>query len=183
MPVSLHVEVDKTDIARLEKTLAAIPKGANKAIMRAVNKTATTVRSKIVKSYASWLNLRQKSIREQTVLTKAKYSRLYAVIKIKSERFKLIAFKARATPRGVRYKILKSSGPKTEAGTFIATMPSGHTGVYHRTSPKRLPIREKTVVGLTHFLPHIDQEAIGQAPALLKKNLDTQVRLLLERGR
>ena len=54
-------------------------------------------------------------------------------------RIPLSRFGAKQKARGVSYKITKGGGRKTAEGAFLATMPTGHTGVFQRFEARGAP--------------------------------------------
>lgn len=55
----------------------------------------------------------------------------------------IVAYPHAQTRRGVRVSINKNGGSKVITSAFVATMKSGHTGVFQRRGKDRLPIEEK----------------------------------------
>lgn len=62
-------------------------------------------------------------------------------LRVSGKGVKLIDYGARQTKKGVRVKVNVGSS-KVVKSAFIATMKSGHTGVFVRTGPGRLPLKE-----------------------------------------
>ena len=90
---------------------------------------------------------------------------LEAQIKAAGKKFPLIAFQAKelkprkaikrraARTGGVSVRIKKGQPAEILSQAFIATMPSGHTGVFERKEEgggrvKRLPIKEMKTIGI-----------------------------------
>lgn len=91
-----------------------------------------------------------------------------------SNRIPLIEFSARDTKkRGVKFKIKKAGSAATLRHAFIATMPSGHTGVFQRV-PGTKKIRE--VVGID-----VPQMFVGKRvkPAVIARLLEVGPRVIL----
>ena len=182
--VQFDIQVDERQLAGVQRLLAAIPRGADRAIVRAVNKTARTVRSRIVKKIAARITLTQKAIREGARLYLAKYNRHFATVTISGYRIPLIRYRARQTKKGVTYQVMRAGTRKRIRDGFIATVPSGHTGVFERRYPKRLPIFEHLGPSIASvFSEHEAADASRDASILLAKNLDVQVELLLKGAR
>ena len=181
MADAVSIVFNKRQLDEVQRVLRAIPRGWQTAASRAINKTATTLKSKIVKKIHEYMPIKQKDIRQQVKLKKATRGFLEAVIRIMGGRTPLIKFGARETAKGVTYKL---QGKKHRlAHAFIKTMPSGHTGVFERTGLTRLPVKERFGPSvLTAYLKH-DMKIRVSAADLLQKNLDMQIRLLLERGK
>ena len=69
----------------------------------------------------------------------------YGSIGAKPFRPGLLAFPGtkKKRPHGVSYRLSRTAGRKRIEHGFIATMSSGHRGVFARGGPSRLPIQEK----------------------------------------
>lgn len=168
------------DLGELERL--AFPRAA----ARALNKTATTVRSDAVKLIAKRMGLKQKDVRDGTDVKKARANRLEAQITFRGRAFNLIRFKARQTAKGVsaapfgRRRIYRSS--------FIATMPGGGTIVARRVRRGgglvgRLPIQ--ALFGPSIVVVATQEEVLRQlerrARELLPERLERQLTYELDR--
>jgi len=72
-----------------------------------------------------------------------KKTTFYGSVGAKPYRPGLLAFPGtKQTKHGVSYRLSRTAGRKRIEHGFIATMPSGHRGVFARGGPSRLPIRE-----------------------------------------
>lgn len=108
--------------------------------VRALNRTATTVRAAAVKGIRARYNLKAGAIRRQMKLTRATRTRLVSEVVVSGRRIPLIEFSARQVRRGVTVRVTKQR--KLIRGVFVARMPSGHVGVFERQGKERLPIRQ-----------------------------------------
>ena len=152
MAVSMEVRVDRKQLREIRRLLNGFPKGFARVASRAINKTATFGRTRIVRGLAKALGVKQAVLRSRHVsLQRASFKRLFASIRTRGRRrIPLIDLKARQMKRGVSYKIGKS-GRKRIQSAFIATMKSGHEGVFVRSTKMRTPIFERLV--LSHGKP------------------------------
>ena len=129
----------------LEELEAALdPKLVRKAMVRALNRVALKAFTAIKKYLREKYTLKAKDISKQVKVSKARQNSPVAFIIATGTNFPLIAFQAKQTKRGVTVKIKKSSGRKLVKGrpgykgkTFIATMGSGHKGVFQKTGEVR----------------------------------------------
>lgn len=134
-----------------------------KATVRALNRTATTVRAEAAKAIRARYNIKSSEAKDRIKVTPANKFRLQAVITASGRRTPLILFDAKMAARAsgkrgiaagdVTVRVLQASGRKVVKGSigrrpFIATMKSGHVGVFVRTGGRRLPIRELFSVSL-----------------------------------
>ena len=97
-------------------------------------------------------------------------------------------FKARQTKKGVGYDL--GQGKKTIKSAFKVRMASGHEGVFVRISRRnekgRQIISEKFGPSLPHVFTgeaKIVKNTVKTAQSLLSKNIDTQIKLVLQRKR
>jgi len=181
----ISVELDKRQWRDVQRTLRHIPRGLPKAVSRAVNKTATTARSRIVKGIFAEIRMKQTDIRKALSLRKATYRVFEAMIRVGGKRIPLIKFSARQVRRGVSYGMRRSEGRQTIPGAFVATMPSGHVGVFKRRGKVRKPIKERfgpSPMAVFDRTPGLWSKMRTDTSVLLARNLDTQVRVLLEKA-
>lgn len=134
------------DTAGLTEDLRSLGGSAPLVMARALNRAGTSGRAAMVKAIKKDTGIASKNIRREILLFKASRVRPVVRISIRGRRIPLIAFQARGPEpsrgrgRGVSYKL--PTGRGRIANAFIATMPSGHRGVYKRRATKRLPIME-----------------------------------------
>lgn len=136
----LKFEVDTRELAAI--------KGASSAVKRALFKAGATalrdMRSEAKK------RIRQRKRIKAGMIGKALHLRRPRgnvvdgaewALQVRGGAVGLIAYPHRQTKRGVSVEV--NRGKRTLiAGAFIATMKSGHRGIFVRTTKKRLPIRE-----------------------------------------
>lgn len=101
------------------------------AMVRALNKMAEQVKVASSRELrAAGYGIKAADIKATMRVRRATRSSLSAAVVAKGAPIPLIKYGARKTSKGVSVKVL--NGRKVIAGAFIATMPSGHTGVYVR---------------------------------------------------
>lgn len=175
--------------AAWKRAISALsPKNAAKAGIRAVNRTATNARAAIVPLVAADVALQQKFVRDRITIQSAKatgdapVARLFA----DTERVPLIQFKARGPEpsrgrgRGVRATLPTGAGTYPHA--FIATMKSGHRGVYQRKGKARLAIYELRGPSIAKaFEKHADVAA-SRAADMLDKNFAHEMNFLIQQA-
>lgn len=126
----------RADIKDAKKYLESLGERTAKIVIaRSLNKTAEQVKNKAVqelKDEASSVHgLSVTGLKRQIVVSKAYKDRLTATIETSGKRIPTRLFKARQTKAGVVYS---NKGRRSLIkGAFIATMPSGHKGVFMRT--------------------------------------------------
>ena len=111
---------------------------------------------------------------------------------IRADPVPLIHFRARELKRGgVSFQVKKSGGRHVLKHAFIATMPSGHRGVFERDLKKVVPrkapkysglrIRQNVSTGVAQHLnkPPIKRRIQREALKRFTKELDRQIKLSL----
>lgn len=87
----------------------------------------------------------------------------------RSNRIPLVQFGAKDNKRtGVRFAVRKGGGRTLLRHAFIATMPSGHTGVYQR-DPKTRKIKEVFGIDITHMM--MGKRVLPAVIAKIKSNI------------
>lgn len=121
---------------------------ARAAIARATNRAGTSARSEASREIRKEVALKAATVRDAIKVSKASPSRPRVDLRISGRPIPLSRYPVRQTKAGVSVQVKRSSGRKVVSGAFIATMRSGHRGVFWRrlgASGKpvgRLPIRE-----------------------------------------
>lgn len=120
----------KADLKEATKYLTRVQrKVIPKATVRALNEAATKVQSVARKSVAKELSVRQKYIKRRFYITRARAGRLHASVTVMPGHIPTIAvMRGRQTAAGY------SAAGRVRKGTFVATMKSGHRGVFIRAS-------------------------------------------------
>jgi hypothetical protein len=171
------------DTSQAREAYKKLKTNASKAIMRALNRTMENGQTVAVRETAQDLGLRQDDVRDAFTIERATPVNLRARLIARGARIPLIKFGAtgpepsRGKGGGVSYRLPGSRGRHPRA--FIATMRSGHRGVFVRLRRSRLPIAEL-------FGPSIPRAFTKQLPAIqarvaemLPKNLDHEVQFAL----
>lgn len=149
------------------------------AEVRAINRTMGSVRTVMVRAIADDLGLKQKDVRDALRMSQASLGRPEAVLAAKLKRIELIDFSAtgpepsRGKGRGVSYKL---SGSRSRIpNAFIATMSSGHRGVFVRKAKARLGIRQLWGPSLGHVFAKHKAEGIARGREVLVANLKHEI--------
>lgn len=131
--VSVRQEI-KAAVLRLEAKSRGL---IDASTVRALNRTATTVRKEAAKQIRERYNIKAKAIKRQLHIIRATRQRLVAEIRASGKRIPLIEFVVgRRTPGarrrgGVKARITKKVVAYRHA--FIAQMPNAHIGVFERS--------------------------------------------------
>lgn len=128
----IKIKIDRTDLAAVETAMSGIKNGYKKILVRSLNKTITGVRTDAVSEIRKEITPKAKIIRDTFKLQKANYVKLSASVKSTGWPIPLIDYKARPVKRGVTFQVRQSASRSLLPGAFIATMNSGHKGVFWR---------------------------------------------------
>lgn len=180
---AISVEVDPRQLAALERMLGGVRGGLPRVAARAVNKVARGARTRVVRAVAGRVAVKQGELRRRNVTLKtANYKHLSAHLRISGARIPVIRFGARQTRRGVSYRIEKRGSRRKVRRAFIATMRSGHRGVFTRDPlwEHRYPRGRSS--GRKHGLPITElrgpsvPEVVRDAAELGRRVLDRELR-------
>jgi hypothetical protein len=169
--VDFRIEADITsslrDLERLEGQLK------HRVLGRVLNRTATGVRTDVSRHIRSILNVRAQDVNKRLSIRRAARGEGTADIVIGARGLPLLAFGARQTRKGVSVKVLRRGGRKLVRGAFIATMKSGHRGVFVRRGAKALPIDERfgEMPAQTILRPNVIAEVSEKARARFEREL------------
>ncbi len=185
----VSVKVHEGQLKEVQRLLAAYPKGVAKVQVRAINKVATAARKQISDNVRASINVQAGELKRRNIhITIAKRSSLHAHIKVSGGRMPLRYFGVRQKKEGVSYEIRRKGGRKTIPGTFKRNDGVGQMkGVWKRISKGRLPITELHGPSIPFVVDGIPNLAEGRYEKelvwKLGKEIDRQVRVLLEKGK
>lgn len=141
--LAVKVTVDERSFREATHILRAVPRAAPRVFRRAINRTVDMAATDLKRRVGTKITAKKGEIAKGLSKKKATYANLTGSIGAQPFRPGLLGFPGtRQTKRGVTYRVSRSAGRKTIEHGFIATMPSGHRGVFARGGPSRLPIRE-----------------------------------------
>lgn len=131
----MSLVIDSSSINRAKRMLIDVPKGADKAIVNAINKSARTAVTGVIKGVKENYTVNPKQIRKSGFNVKrARAGALKAVITIKGKVLGLNNFKMSPTQpsKEVPFAQVKRKGGGKFLGAFVAKMKSGHIGIFER---------------------------------------------------
>lgn len=141
MTIGLNIKGDVSEVRRLFRELGP---GIDRAVVRAINKTATTVRAQAARDIQQKRNLKIGTIKQKLILARARRDRLSAAIIASGKPIPIREFGARQTRQGVTVKIEK--GGKRQRlqrfGNKSFVIPRFGSNVFVRKTGSRLPIKE-----------------------------------------
>lgn len=144
------------DASAALQILDEYPKRVQSATVRALNRALTTGRATVARLVAADMKLPVGAVKDEIRVEKATASTLSIRLRASLKRIPIYDFDAKRVKAGVSFR--SGAGGKTRSripGGFIATMPTGHTGVFTRRGKARLPIDEKFGPSIGHvFIKH-----------------------------
>jgi Prophage minor tail protein Z (GPZ) len=177
------------DLGTLKKDLEELGRSAPLVMSRALNRAVTSGRAAMAKAISSDTGLASRYVSKEIRVDKAQRTRPVAAVEIAGRRIPLIAFQARGPEpsrgrgRGVSYRLPGGRGRVSDA--FIATMGSGHRGVFKRKPGARrrgkpparsqLPIMELRGPSLPHVFEKKFPVFRAAAEESLLKNLASEI--------
>jgi len=209
----IEITYDEGKLDNIRRMLAEIPRALPTIMPRAINRTAVSTRAELISRLYERLNLTKTRIRQYTLIKKAGRQKWSASVYFSRQKVKLIYFGARALKgKGVSYAIERGGARKKiiepPRSAFIQTMPkSGHVGVFKRKyeyQKKRTGVRGglkdrlQNRIARNRIIYELKGPSIGGAfegasvlvtqahwygSTLLEKNIDAQVRYILNKWR
>jgi len=184
------------DTSQAEILVREVPDFASKAQVRAINRGISAARTVMVKAVAADTSLRSSTVREAMRLENASLNRVEGRLSATLKRIPLIEFRAtgpepsRGRGRGVSYKL--SGGRGRLSSGFIATMRSGHRGVFVRVGAERrsvgawgknLPIVEQFGPSIGHVFAKYRPQGVARALEMYRTTFSYELNRLLNRSR
>jgi hypothetical protein len=206
--VAVAIGVQITGIKGVVDMLKRMDEEQKTLTRRAINDTASHVRTLAVRSVRKdYPTLKAGYVRDQYSIRKASNNNLEAIVTASGNPVSLMLFNPKQTPQGVAYRA-KRGGKDFIRSAFIATMKSGHTGVFIRKYKTRklgkpydsLPVRRVlsgTWAGMTYrpqlpilermmpavhmmWSPYVEEQ-MPLASALLRKRIQQLIKRQAER--
>lgn len=151
------------------------------AAVSALNRAATTVRAASSREIRAEYNLKSAAVRDQIVIHRARRGQVTASIVVSGQRIPLIDFGARQTRTGVSVSVKRGSR-KLIPHAFLATMRSGHHGVFVRAgSTKPLIFRHgrgSRIQSHGSDLPIVELTSVSLPRAFLKRKIQAALQKL-----
>lgn len=181
------------DFRDVTRKLAQLKDRMPKAVARSLNRAAVSARAAMVPAVASDMGVKASVAREAMAIRQATPSTLASRVVARGKPIPLIAFNARGPEpsrgrgRGVTYRSKVGKGVIKDA--FIATMQSGHRGVFKRVGAgsrksagawsKNLPIVELHGPSVPHVFAKHYPLGIARGEESLRQNLKHEISYLL----
>ncbi len=139
MRITSHI--DTTDVEKQLKALTS--KKRIQVVRNSVNRAVAQTRTQARRQVQEEVALKARDVNAAIVGRRAVRGQLAGAVEILNKPIPLHRYGAKQTRKGVTVRVKKSGGRKLVGGHFVATMRSGHVGVFRRKGDNRLPIRER----------------------------------------
>jgi hypothetical protein len=152
-----------------------------RAVKRALSRAATSAKALAAKNISADTGLASKRVKDEVKTVEKSDTQIN--LEVRGNRIPLIDFKARGPEpsrgrgRGVSYRLPGGRGNAPHA--FIATMPSGHRGVFQRLETARTPIAQLHGPSLVHVFEKFLPDVAKRAEESLRTNLTSELRYAL----
>ncbi len=137
--ISLHIQCDQQQMARIEAQLQGVKNGAPRAMKRAINRTVTYGKTLSKKLIREEYTINAQAVTRATTTEKANSGSLHGVIRFRGRPKQLRNFSKRKTQKGVAVAVKKGSGRSLIPRSFIRTINSG-PAILRRAGAARYPI-------------------------------------------
>jgi hypothetical protein len=158
------------DWSQFDQALTAlVPPKLDRAVALSLVDTAKSATAKAASAIARHTGLRAGTVKAKIFYDPVRVGQYETYLRSSRKLIPLIDYRGRQTARGAR--AAKPYGKaQVFANAFIATMPSGHRGIFRRrTGAGRLPIREMMGPGIWHTFNQPDVQ--NTVTATIKQRL------------
>lgn len=162
-----------------ERTLRLLRQRAPRAITRALNRAGGSARTFMAREVSRDMRLKVGTVRDRLRVREAKAESLTYRLEASLKRLPLIEFQpvrgpepSRGRGRGVTARTTTGRYPHA----FLATMRSGHRGVFERVGRARLAIRELKGPSIGHVFTKHAPAGLARGEEQLIKNLRHELR-------
>ncbi|MBR8701156.1 hypothetical protein IX317_001846 [Fusobacterium sp. DD29] len=149
------------DLERAKKILEDIPNGVEKASIRAINRSLTTLKKNLKKEVTRNYGIKSNDVEKSLSTKKPTYTAISGLIRSKAPTISMYKFFKSQNKKGVTVLIKKSEGKHRVKGKdtlhgipFVAKMANGHYGIFQRNNRvRKVEIKDKSykTQGLTQL--------------------------------
>lgn len=183
--VQIAVEIDGA--SKVGVFLDAFPRETGKAILRALKRGTAAASTHANRVVSADMGLKVGDVRKRIRVVEPNGSTLEGQLRASFRRVPLIDFGAtgpdpsRGRGGGVRYRI-GTGGRGRSPHAFIATMPTGHRGIFERKTTKRLAIRELFGPSIGRVLSERQREILSRGSDAFLQELDRLLNRIIQGG-
>ncbi|RXZ84587.1 hypothetical protein EBB07_00795 [Paenibacillaceae bacterium] len=186
----MKLSVDAKQIKQATIGIQFVQKNIPKAFSSALNRVGQGIKTEASRTIRKTYDIKHKDISKygNIKVKKANAAKMELLMTSKGTNIPLIRFKTSPTkqparPPRVLKASVKRSGGKPIPGAFIASMGSGHIGVFKRAGRSRMPIQELygPAVPIMMGEPGVAEHINNEANKRMRKRLDHEVGRVLGR--
>ncbi len=168
----ITIRINGDDMARVKKSLAGIPGAVERVGMRTINDGLAGMKTDASTEIRSVITLSKSAVDATFKTVKASVTNLSGLFASIGKPVPLIEYGARQTKTGVSVQVKRNNPRSVIVGTFIATMKTGHKGVFWRVWHERArkPVKKRLPYGklpVKYRLP-IEQKYGPRVPDILE---------------
>lgn len=179
------IEISTEAIERVERILAGVPKGAERALSNAINRGLPRVKTGATKRVKEVYTVQSSAFTAlaNTQVSKASTSNLAGVVAFSGCKIPLYKFQVTPKVPGVGRKVravVKKGGDTRFEEAFIANLKYG-TGVFVRETSKRFPVDEMMGLSAAQMVGNerIVQELQEEAQEVINERLEHEIERIL----
>lgn len=161
----MNIEIDSK---KVDTAFEIFPKKAGIALLRALKRGTKAAKTKATSVVSKDMGLKASDVRNRIRVKEPTGQTLTGELRASLKRIPLIKFGASSSRRGVKSRGTSGRIPRA----FIATMPSGHEGVYERKGTARLPIRQLYGASVGHVFVAHQSEILKRGEEVVTAELD-----------
>lgn len=128
----ITIKINAEDMAKVKKALAGVSGAVDRVCMRAINDGLVGMKTDASAEIRSVITLKKSTVDATFKTVKASVTSLSGVFASTGKPVPLIEYGARQTTKGVSVQVKRGNPRSVVVGAFIATMKSGHKGVFWR---------------------------------------------------
>ena len=136
----LTMTPDPRDLQKLEELFAAVPQKIPRVLRMAINRSLTTMRTRVTRIVSKQIGVKSKIIRKRLFIHRATSKELSGALTVGSRGWPYVMFDPKQTAKGVKVRMRRRM---LLEHAFMARMKEGHVGVFRRRGQSRLPIDEQ----------------------------------------
>lgn len=180
------IEISAEAVERVERLLAGVPKGAERALSNALNRGLSRVKTGATKQVKEVYTVQSGALSAATNVRVQNASAGNLVGYVSFSGCKIPLYKFSVTPKApgikkqVRAVVMRGGGSPFE-DAFIAQMKNGHIGVFERETAKRFPIEEKMGLSAAQMVANerVIKPLEEEAQQLVNERLEHEIDRLL----
>ncbi|MFF2794977.1 phage tail protein [Lysinibacillus xylanilyticus] len=181
------IQIRLENAERIEKLFEDTPKEAKIVLWRAINRSATAVRTRSSVAIRSHYIVKAGDVKKRIKIKKATVNGLSAQIRASGPVTPIMKFDVTpSSPKNtqVSARVLKRGSRKKINNGFVARVGNGHVNVFTRVGSSRFPIQGRYGPSIAQMMGKDDlmEDIIGRGQTVLNERLEHDLDRLLRGG-